>query len=79
MSYIFISHFLDEELDCGFYKEEEEYKEIFTRSIRVITDGPNDDGCIETNGYGGNIYSYFFKWWIDPIEYPRLKVVYIYE
>ena len=22
---------------------------------------------------------FFFKWWIDPIEYPELKVVYIYE
>ena len=76
MSYIFISHFLREELDCSSYDEEEEYKEIFTRSIRVITDGPDDDGWIKTNGYGGNI---FFKWWIDPIEYPELKVVYIYE
>ena len=76
MSYIFISHFLDEELDCDSY---DKYKEIFTKSIRVITDGPNEDGCIETHGYGGNIYSSFFKWWIDPIEYPRLKVVYIYE
>ena len=76
MSYIFISHFLYEELDNPSYNEEEEYKEIFTRSIRVITDGPDDDGWIKTNGYGGNI---FFKWWIDPVEYPRLKVVYIYE
>ena len=74
MSYIFISHFLDEELDCDSYYEE--YKKIFTRSIRVITDGPDDDGWIKTNGYGGNI---FFQWWIDPIEYPELKVVYIYE
>ena len=76
MSYIFISHFLYEELDNPSYNEEEEYKEIFTRSIRVITDGPDDDGWVKTNGYGGNI---FFKWWIDPIEYPELEVVYIYE
>ena len=76
MSYIFISHFLDEELDCDYYEEDEGYKKTFTRSIRVITDGPDDDGWVRTNGYGSNI---FFKWWIDPIEYPRLKVVYIYE
>ena len=76
MSYIFISHFLREELDSPSYDEEEEYKEIFTRSIRTIVDGPDEDGWIRTNGYGGNI---FFKWWIDPIEYPELKVVYIYE
>ena len=76
MSYIFISHFLDEELDCDYYEEEEEYKKTFTRSIRVITDGPDDDGWIKTDGYGSNI---FFKWWIDPVEYPELKVVYIYE
>ena len=74
MSYIFISHFLREELDCDSY--EEEYKKTFTRSIRVITGGPDDDGWIKTNGYGSNI---FFKWWIDPVEYPKLKVVYIYE
>ena len=76
MSYIFISHFLNEELDCYSYEEEEEYKKTFTRSIRVITGGPDDDGWIKTDGYGSNI---FFKWWIDPIEYPELKVVYIYE
>ena len=76
MSYIFISHYLDKELDNPSYDEEEEYKEIFTRSIRTIVDGPDEDGWIRTNGYGGNI---FFKWWIDPIEYPELKVVYIYE
>ena len=74
MSYIFISHFLDEELDCDSYNEE--YKKTFTRSIRVITDGPDDDGWVRTNGYGSNI---FFKWWIDPVEYPELEVVYIYE
>lgn len=74
MSYIFISHFLDEELDCESYAEG--YKKTFTRSIRVITDGPDDDGWIRTNGYGSNI---FFQWWIDPVEYPELKVVYIYE
>lgn len=73
MSYIFISHFLQEELDCEPY---DKYKEIFTRSIRVITGGPDDDGWVRTNGYGSNI---FFKWWIDPIEYPKLKVVYIDE
>lgn len=76
MSYIFISHYLDKELDNPYYDEEEEYKEIFTRSIRVITDGPDDDGWVRTNGYGSNI---FFKWWIDPVEYPELEVVYIYE
>ena len=76
MSYIFISHFLREELDNHSFDEEERYKKGFTRSIRVITDGPDDDGWVRTNGYGGNI---FFKWWIDPIEYPELKVVYIYE
>ena len=75
MSDIFISHFLDEELDCDYYEEEEEYKEIFTRSIRVITDGPDDDGWIRTRGNS----SFFSEWWIDPIEYPELKVVYIYE
>ena len=74
MSYIFISHFLNEELDCYSYEEEEEYKKTFTRSIRVITGGPDDDGWIKTSGYRSNI---FFKWWIDPIEYPRLKVVYL--
>ena len=78
MSYIFISHFLDEELDCDSYEEEEEeeYKKTFTRSIRVITDGPDDDGWIRTRGNGS---SSFFEWWIDPVEYPELKVVYIYE
>ena len=54
MSYIFISHFLDEELDCDSYNEE--HKKTFTRSIRVITDGPDDDGWIKTNGYGFNIF-----------------------
>ena len=74
MRYIFISHFLDEELDCDPYDEEEGYKKTFTRSIRVITGGPDYDGWIKTDGYGSNI---FFKWWIDPIEYPELKVVYL--
>ena len=74
MSYIFISHFLDEELDCDHYEEEEGYKKTFTRSIRVITNGPDRDGWIRTRG---NNSSYFFEWWIDPIEYPELKVVYI--
>ena len=76
MSYIFISHFLYEELDNHSFDEEERYKKDFTRSIRVITGGPDYDGWIKTNGYGSNI---FFKWWIDPVEYPKLKVVYIYE
>ena len=71
MSYIFISHFLHEELDCGSYDED---KKDFTRSIRAITGGPDEDGWIKTDGYGSNI---FFKWWIDPIEYPELKVVYL--
>ena len=75
MSYIFISHYLDKELDNPSYNEEEEYKEIFTRSIRVITDGPDEDGWIRTRGNS----SFFSEWWIDPIEYPELKVVYIYE
>ena len=72
MSYIFISHFLYEELDSPSYEEENEYKRDFTRSIRVITDGPEEDGWIKTRGC-------FSEWWIDPIEYPELKVVYIYE
>ena len=72
MSYIFISHFLYEELDSPSYDEENEYKKYFTRSIRVITDGPEEDGWIKTRGC-------FSEWWIDPIEYPELKVVYIYE
>ena len=76
MSYIFISHFLREELDCPSFDEENEHKKEFTRSIRVITDGPDGGGWIKTNGCGGNI---FFQWWIDPVEYPELKVVYIYE
>ena len=74
MNYIFISHFLYEELDCDYYAEEEGYKKTFTRSIRVIIGGPDDDGWIKTNGHGGNIFS---EWWIDPIEYPELEVVYI--
>ena len=75
MSYIFISHFLWEELDCHSYDGEEEYKKDFTRSIREITDGPDEDGWIRTRGNS----SFFSEWWIDPIEYPELKVVYIYE
>ena len=71
MSYIFISHFLEEELDCY---SEERYKKTFTRSIRVITDSIDDDGWIKTRGNGS---SSFFEWWIDPVEYPELKVVYI--
>ena len=76
MSYIFISHFLDEELDCHSYDEEERYKKTFTRSIRVITGCPDNTGWIRTRD---NSSSSFFEWWIDPIEYPELKVVYIYE
>ena len=72
MSYIFISHFLREELDDPSYDKESGYKKDFTRSIRVITDGPDEDGWIRTRGCS-------FEWWIDPIEYPELKVVYIYE
>ena len=72
MSYIFISHFLYEELDSPSYDEENEYKRDFTRSVRVITVGPDEDGWIKTRGR-------FSDWWIDPIEYPELKVVYIYE
>ena len=75
MSYIFISHFLREELDSPSYDEEDEYKRDFTRSIRAITDGPDEDGWIRTRGNS----SFFSEWWIDPIEYPELKVVYIYE
>ena len=75
MSYIFISHFLREELDVPSYDKDYEYKKTFTRSIRVITDGPDEDGWIRTKGNGSS----FFEWWIDPIEYPELKVVYIYE
>ena len=75
MSYIFISHFLREELDSPSYDEENEYKRDFTRSIRVITDGPDEDGWIKIRGNN----SFFPEWWIDPIEYPELKVVYIYE
>ena len=76
MSYIFISHFLREELDDPSCDTDSYYKKNFTRSIRAITGGPDDDGWIKTDGYGSNI---FFKWWIDPVEYPKLKVVYIYE
>ena len=72
MGYIFISHFLSEELDNHSFDEEERYKKTFTRSIRVITDGPDEDGWIRTWGR-------FSDRWIDPIEYPELKVVYIYE
>ena len=75
MSYIFISHFLREELDCNSHDGEEEYKKAFTRSIREITDGPEEDGWIRTRGNSSS----FSEWWIDPIEYPELKVVYIYE
>ena len=74
MSYIFISHYLDKELDCDSCCGREEYKEIFTRSIRTIVDGPDEGGWIRTNGYGGKT---FLRWWIDPIEYPELEVVYI--
>ena len=75
MSYIFISHFLREELDCHSYNKKK-YKKTFTRSIRVITDGPDEDGWIRTRGNGSSSFS---DWWIDPIEYPELEVVYIYE
>ena len=75
MSYIFISHFLREELDVPSYDEEDWCKKTFTRSIRVITDGPDEDGWVRTRGRSSS----FFEWWIDPIEYPELKVVYIYE
>ena len=75
MSYIFISHFLNEMLDSPSYDEEDEYKKDFIRSIRVITDGPDEDGWVRTRGNN----SPFSEWWIDPIEYPELKVVYIYE
>ena len=75
MSYIFISHFLNEMLDNPSYDEEDEYKKDFTRSIRAIIDGPDEDGWIRTRGNGSS----FFEWWIDPIEYPELKVVCIYE
>ena len=75
MSYIFISHFLPGELDVPSYDENWNYKKDFTRSIREITDGPDEDGWIMTRGNS----SFFPEWWIDPIEYPELKVVYIYE
>ena len=75
MSYIFISHFLYEELDSPSYDEEDEYKRDFTRSVRVITEGPDEDGWVRTRGNSSS----FSDWWIDPIEYPELKVVYIYE
>ena len=74
MSYIFISHYLHEDLDVPFYEEENSYKKEFTRSIRVIIDGPDEDGWVKTSGCNIN---YFLKWWIDPIEYPELKVVYL--
>ena len=73
MSYIFISHFLHEELDCDYYDKGEGYKKTFTRSIRVITNGPDRDGWVRTRGNSSS----FFEWWIDPIEYPELKVVYL--
>ena len=76
MSYIFISHYLHEELDVPYYEEENSYKKEFTRSIRVITDGPDEDGWVRTRGCNNG---YIFKWWIDPVEYPELKVVYIHE
>ena len=72
MSYIFISHFLNEMLDSPSYDKESVYKKDFTRSIRAIIDGPDEDGWIKTRGR-------FSDWWIDPIEYPELEVVYIYE
>ena len=75
MSYIFISHFLREELDVPSYDKGWDYKKDFTRSIREITDGPDEDGWVRTRGNSSS----FFEWWIDPIEYPELKVVYIYE
>ena len=75
MSYIFISHFLREELDVPSYYEEEEHKKILTRSIRVIIDGPDEDGWVRTRGNSSS----FPERWIDPIEYPELKVVYIHE
>ena len=75
MSYIFISHFLREELDDHSYDKESDYKKDFTRSIRAITGGPDEDGWIKTRGNS----SFFPEWWINPIEYPELKVVYIYE
>ena len=71
MSYIFISHYLHEELDA-FYEKENSFKKEFTRSVRVITDGPDEDGWVRTRGCSS-------EWWIDPVEYPELKVVYIYE
>lgn len=73
MSYIFISHYLHEELGAPFYEEENSFKKEFTRSIRVITDGPDEDGWVRTKNCSTN------EWWIDPIEYPELKVVYIHE
>lgn len=75
MSYIFISHYLHKELDAPFYEEEDSYKKEFTRSIRVITDGPDEDGWVRTRGCSISNP----EWWIDPIEYPELKVVYIHE
>ena len=75
MSYIFISHYLHEELDSPTYEEEDSYKKSFTRSIRAVISDPDEDGWVKTRGY----ISSFPEWWIDPIEYPELKVVYIYE
>ena len=75
MSYIFISHYLHEELDVPYIEEENSYKKEFTRSIRAITDGPDEDGWIRTRGNSSS----FSEWWIDPVEYPELKVVYIHE
>ena len=51
MSYIFISHFLREELDAlPMMKRRWNIKKDFTRSIRAITDGPDEDGWIRTRG-----------------------------
>ena len=75
MSYIFISKFLEEELDYPDDINLYRFKKHFTRSVRLITDGPEDDGWVNTKGYGDCCLT----WWIDPIEYPELKVVYIYE
>lgn len=72
MSYIFIPHFLDEELITIPTMKRRDIKKLFTRSIRVITGGPDYNGWIRTRGC-------FSEWWIDPIEYPELKVVYIHE
>lgn len=76
MNYIFISHYLHEELDSPIYEEEDRYKKSFTRSIRAVISDPDEDGWVKTRGCS---ISSFPKWWIDPIEYPELKVVYIHE